>query len=140
MKKWVNISIHLPLPPKVQKFNIIYELSNNYNIHFLCKIAKVSVSWYYKHRKLIIFNNTKELREKTDLEIINNMFLKFHKKHWYRMITMDLQWNWIIMNSKKVRRIMKKYWLVTQIRIKKHKRTKRKIWFRNNKKYVFKIS
>ena len=35
------------------------------------------------------------------------------------MITMDLKAKWIIMNSKKVRRIMKNYWLVTKIRIKK---------------------
>lgn len=47
------------------------------------------------------------------------MFLKFHKKHWYRMITMDLKAKWIIFNSKKILRFMKKYGLKTQIRIKK---------------------
>lgn len=46
------------------------------------------------------------------------MFLKFHKKHWYRMITMDLKSKWIIMNSKKIRRIMNKYSLKTIIRVK----------------------
>jgi len=46
------------------------------------------------------------------------MFLKYHEKHWYRMITMDLRAEWIIMNPKKVRRIMKKYWLKTKIRVK----------------------
>lgn len=35
------------------------------------------------------------------------------------MITMDLKSKWIIMNSKKVRRIMNKYNLRTKIRIKK---------------------
>lgn len=44
------------------------------------------------------------------------MFLKFNKKHWYRMITMDLKWEWIVMNSKKVRRLMNKYGLKTKIR------------------------
>lgn len=46
------------------------------------------------------------------------MFLKFHKKHWYRMLTMDLKSKWIIMNSKKVRRLMLKYSLKTKIRVK----------------------
>ena len=105
--------------PKSIKFEKIYKLSSKFNIEILCRLCKVSVSWYYKNKKLIESKNTKEQREKSDLEIIKNMFLKFHKKHWYRMITMDLKWNWIIMNSKKVRRIMKKYWLVTQIRIKR---------------------
>lgn len=35
------------------------------------------------------------------------------------MMTMDLKAKWIIMNPKKVRRIMSKYWLKTKIRIKK---------------------
>ena len=106
--------------PKSIKFEKIYKLSSKINIEILCKLCKVSVSWYYKNRRLILTNNTKELREKSDLEIINKVFLEFHKKYWYRMITMDLKENKkIIMNSKKVRRIMKKYWLVTQIRIKR---------------------
>jgi len=46
------------------------------------------------------------------------MFLKFHKKHWYRMLTMDLKSKWIIMNSKKVRRLMLKYSFKTKIRVK----------------------
>ena len=105
--------------PKVIKFEKIYKLSLKFNIKILCKIAEVSISWYYKHRKLILLNTTKEIREKSDLEIIQTEFLKYHKKHGYRMITMDLKWKWIIMNSKKVRRIMKKYLLVTQIRVKR---------------------
>lgn len=105
--------------PKAIKFEKIYKLSLKFNIKILCKIAEVSVSWYYKHRKLIQNKNTKEFRERIDLEIIQTEFLKYHKKHWYRMITMDLKWKWVVMNSKKVRRIMKKYWLATQIRIKR---------------------
>ena len=105
--------------PKSIKFEKIYKLSSKFDIKILCKLSKVSVSWYYKHKNLILSNNTKEQREKWDLEIIQTEFLKYHKKHGYRMITMDLKWKWIIMNSKKVRRIMKNYWLVTKIRIKK---------------------
>jgi len=35
------------------------------------------------------------------------------------MLVMDLKAKWIIMNHKKVLRFMKKYWLITKIRIKK---------------------
>ena len=105
--------------PKVVKFRKIYKLSSRFNIIILCKLAEISLSWYYKHRKLILTNKIKEQREKIDLELVENMFLKFHKRHWYRMLTMDLRWNWVIMNSKKVRRLMKKYSLKTKIRIKK---------------------
>lgn len=104
--------------PKFIKFEKIYKLSSKINVKILCRLSKVSLSWYYKHRNLIIKNSTKEQREKIDLEIVENEFLRYHKKHWYRMITMDLKWKWIIMNSKKVRRIMIKYSLKTLIRVK----------------------
>jgi len=59
------------------------------------------------------------LREKWDLEIITNEFLKHKEKHWYRMLIMDFKPQWIIFNHKKLKRFMKKYWLKTKIRIKK---------------------
>lgn len=104
--------------PKAIKFEKIYKLSSKFDVKILCKLSKVSISWYYKHRHLILINSTKEQREKWNYEIIKTEFLKHHKKHWYRMITMDLKWKWIIINSKKVRRIMKKYSLKTIIRVK----------------------
>ena len=102
--------------PKAIKFEKIYKLSSKFDVKILCKLSKVSLSWYYKNRSLIITKNTKEQREKWDLEIIQKEFLKHHKKHWYRMLTMDLKSKWIIMNPKKVRRIMRKYSLTTIIR------------------------
>ena len=65
----------------------------------------MSFSWYYKHRKLILSNKTKEQREIKDLKIIKNEFLKYNSKHWYRMLTMDLKAKWIIFNHKKVLRL-----------------------------------
>ena len=59
--------------PKSIKFEKIYKLSSKINIEILCKLCKVSVSWYYKHRKLIQNKNTKEFRERIDLEIIGLM-------------------------------------------------------------------
>lgn len=82
----------------------------------LCKISEISLSWYYKHKKLIITNNIKEVREKTDYEIVEEYCSKYNKKYWYRMITMILRWKWIIFNHKKVQRIMKKYDLFSKVR------------------------
>jgi len=43
--------------------------------------------------------------------------LKYHRKHWYRIITMLIKSKyWLIFNHKKVLRLMKKYWLLSVIR------------------------
>jgi len=102
--------------PKSDKFKIIYNLSWKFSVKILCKIASVSVSWYYKHKNLILSKNTKNYREKEDLELIKNIFLKSRQKYWYRSITMKLKWNWVKMNHKKVLRLMNKYNLLAKIR------------------------
>jgi len=82
----------------------------------LCIIAKVSLSWYYKHKKLILSNRTKEEREKIDLESIKEISLKSKQKNWYRMIAMLLNLKWTVVNHKKVLRLMNKYNLLAKIR------------------------
>jgi len=103
--------------PKSQIFTIIYNLSSQIDFKLLCWILKVSISWYYKHKKLILSDNLKESRENQDLEIIKNLYLKYHRKHWYRMITMLIKSEYfLIFNHKKVLRLMKKYDLLSIIR------------------------
>ena len=88
-----------------------------FNVKILCILAKVSVSWYYKHRNLILANQTKENKEKDDLELIKTLVLKYNNKYWYRMITMLLKFQYNkVMNHKKVLRIMNKYNLLAKIR------------------------
>lgn len=82
----------------------------------LCKIALVSASWYYKYRNIILNEQTKEDNEKQDLESIKELSVGSKQKHWYRMITMLLRNKWIIMNHKKVLRLMKKYDFLAKIR------------------------
>lgn len=90
---------------------------SNINLNILCSILWVSISWYYKHRKLILNNKAKKNIEKNDLEIIKNLVLKYHRKHWYRIITMLVKSEyWLIFNHKKVLRLMKKYNLLSIIR------------------------
>ena len=95
---------------------IIFNLSKNYDVEILCNIAKISVSWYYKYRKKVLLKQTKEDKEKADLEAIKELVLKYKNKYWYRVITMKLMQKWIIMNHKKVLRLMKKYELLAIIR------------------------
>ncbi len=99
-------------------FEAIYNLRHKkISINIFCNIAWISESWYYKHRKLILTENTKEDREKHDLEIIQSLALKYHRKYWYRIITMLLDSEYlIIMNHKKVLRMMNKYDLLAVIR------------------------
>lgn len=75
------------------------------------------MSWYYKYKNKVKNNKTKEDKEKQVLILIQNIALKYHRKYWYRMITMlILSEYWIIMNHKKVYRIMNKYDLLAVIR------------------------
>lgn len=55
------------------------------DIKLLCNIAWVSVSWYYKYRKLILTNQTKRDREKYDLDRIKALALKIIEK-------IDIEW------------------------------------------------
>lgn len=105
---------------KIIKFGIIYKLSEKYDIKKLCKIAEVSISWYYKHRKLILTNNTKEERERKDLNDIKEIFYANNEIYWYRRITMELNRNKSKkIKVKKVKRLMHEYWLKSKIRKKK---------------------
>jgi len=57
------------------------------------------------------------LKDKKDLEIISKIFNKKHQKAGWRTIKMILEKNYgVIMNHKKIRRIMSKYGLKTKIR------------------------
>ena len=100
-------------------FQIIHTLSWKCHVKTLCCLAQVSLSGYYKHKKLILSCNTKEHREKQDVEIITREFLKSHQKYGYRMICMSFIWQWMVMNPKKILRLMKKYKLQTKVRKKR---------------------
>jgi transposase InsO family protein len=112
LKNWIDEII-----PKSTIFNIIFKLSSKIDIKILCSISKVSISWYYQFKINKLNNNLAENREKCDLQLIKTLVLKHHRKHWYRMITMLIKLEyWLIFNSKKVLRLMKKYWLLAKIR------------------------
>ena len=84
----------------------------NYPISLLCRIAGVSKSGYYKWWK-----NADKVKDEFDILLIAEMFFKSKQKAGFRTIKMKLLAEYgIIMNHKKIIRIMKKYGMTTKIR------------------------
>lgn len=81
-------------------------------LSMLCGIAGVSRSGYYKW-----LNNSNRNKDKRDYLIIKEIFKKGKRKLGWRSIKMSLKSDYgIIMNHKKIKRIMRKYGLYTKIR------------------------
>lgn len=79
----------------------------------LCNIAQVSRSGYYKW----LGGALEKDKDENDYLLINEIFKKGKKKLGWRSIQMRLKSDYeIIMNHKKIKRIMKKYKLFTKIR------------------------
>ena len=91
-------------------------MKKNYSIKLLFNIAWVSEPGYYKYKKNIKLFLTKKDKEGKDLKLITDIVLKYNRKYWYRRITMKLKQDWIIINHKKVLRLMNKYDLLSLIR------------------------
>ena len=104
------------------KFEIIHDVvtkeNNLLNISMLCEIAGVSRSGYYRWVNAAKDREEQELKDRADFEII----LKAYKHRGYNKgakgIYMNLihQEEPIVMNLKKIRRLMKKYNLICPIR------------------------
>ena len=99
-------------------FEIIHDTvlktSNPFTIDELCKIAGVSRSGYYRWVNTASIREQRELEDQADFELI----LSAYKMHGYSkgargismaLLHMDIP---VIMNLKKIRRLMKKYHLI----------------------------
>lgn len=83
------------------------------DIKVLCEIGKVSRSGYYKWLEY----SGRPDRDISDYELIREIFEKGKRKLGWRSIQMKLfNNNGVVMNHKKISRIMKKYWLFAKIR------------------------
>lgn len=82
------------------------------NIGLLCAIAEVSRSGYYKW----LSRSNEPEKDYNDYLLVKEMFYKGKRKWGFRTIQMELSEKKIIMNKKKIIRIMKKYNLITKIR------------------------
>ena len=82
------------------------------SIKQLCQIAQVSCSGYYKW----LLDSEHEEKDYQDYVLIKDIFDKSKSKYGWRSIQMKLSEKNIVMNHKKISRIMKKYFLITKIR------------------------
>ena len=99
-------------------FNTINDSNNRLSVKSLCEIAGVSRSGYYAWVKAAPTRELQELRDQADFDLI----LSAYKMHGYSkgargiymaLIHMDPP---VIMNLKKIRRLMEKYHLVCPLR------------------------
>ncbi len=82
------------------------------DVKLLCEVAKVSKSGYYKWLK----HSDKQEKDYGDYLLIKEIFNKGKSKYGWRSIQMRLLQKGVLMNHKKIIRIMKKYNLITKIR------------------------
>lgn len=104
------------------KFEIIHDVvskeNNLLNISMLCEIAGVSRSGYYRWVNAAKHREEQELKDRADFELI----LREYKHRGYNKGAKGIYMNLIhqdepiVMNLKKIRRLMKKYNLVCPIR------------------------
>ena len=104
------------------KFEIIHDVvskeNNLLNISMLCEIAGVSRSGYYRWVNAAKHREEQELKDRADFELI----LRAYKHRGYNKGAKGIYMNLIhqdepiVMNLKKIRRLMKKYNLVCPIR------------------------
>ena len=104
------------------RFEIIHEImnkaDNTLSVKMLCEIAGVSRSGYYNWVHSADKRAEKELQDRADFELILEAYSfrgydKGAKGIYMRLLHMDPP---IIMNVKKIRRLMKKYGLICNVR------------------------
>lgn len=104
------------------KFEVIHETitksNNTLSVKMLCEIAGVSRSGYYNWVKAADRRDEKEARDRADFELIikaynHRGYAKGAKGIYMQLLRMEPP---VVMNVKKIRRLMKKYGLVCSIR------------------------
>jgi transposase InsO family protein len=103
-----------------EKFRLIKEITqrdnNELNITWLCEMANVSRSGYYNWLKSKDNRDDKETRDRADFELILEAYRFRGYDKGRRGIYMRLLHMGIVMNQKKINRLMKKYNLFCPIR------------------------
>lgn len=109
------------------KFELIRELTQSDGpavpVKELCEIAEVSRSGYYRWLAAEPARLQRELDDYANYLLIKEIFLGKRRRAGYRVMKMNAErQHGITMNHKKIRRIMKKYGLVTIIRGKNYRK------------------
>src|SRR5699024_11880685 len=86
-------------------------------VDYLCKLAGVSRSGYYAWLDAEGDRESREIQDRTNLELIEYIFNQKKQKAGFLQLKMIIENDYcIFMNHKKIRRLMRKYGLVTKIR------------------------
>lgn len=103
-----------------KKYRLIHSLieakGQGLSVLYLCDVAGVSRSGYYKWLSCSLKRAQKEQADFEQHLLIQDIFLKKHRKSGWRVIKMVLERQSVVMNHKKIRRLMSKFGLITQIR------------------------
>jgi putative transposase len=84
---------------------------------YLCEIAQVSRSGFYAWLKAAPSRYQREEHDRNDYKLIEEIFIATKRKGGWRTIKMNLEKEYaILMNHKKILRIMRKFQLVTVVR------------------------
>ncbi|WP_373665537.1 IS3 family transposase [Sporomusa silvacetica] len=105
----------------VEKFQIIYRVIRKYPkyrmVSYLCEIAQVSRSGFYAWLKAAPGRYQREEHDRNDYKLIEEIFIATKRKGGWRTIKMNLEREYaILMNHKKILRIMRRFQLVTVVR------------------------
>ncbi len=89
----------------------------DYSVSYLCELAGVSRSGYYAWLKAATIRQRKDEQDELDVKLIRFIFQQKKEKVGALQIKMILENDYfIIMNHKKIRRLMRKYQLITKVR------------------------
>lgn len=90
---------------------------NKLDIKFMCNYARVSRSGYYAYIKRLDIITEKDIRDEEDYRMVKAAYDYKNWKKGARQIKMRIERDFgIVMNLKKIRRIMKKYNLICPVR------------------------
>jgi putative transposase len=102
-----------------EKYALIHNLitaGKGFNVSYLCDVADVSRSGYYRWLSCASRRRQEEEVDYQQHLLIKEIFEKKNRKAGWRVIRMNLERQGIIINPKKIKRLMKKYRLVAEIR------------------------
>lgn len=86
-------------------------------VSYLCKVAGVSKSGYYSWLKAFDKRKEREKKDKEDVQLIRFIFEQHNQKTGALQIKMYLENDYdVVMNHKKIRRLMRKFYLITLVR------------------------
>src|SRR5699024_8988668 len=104
-----------------ERYQLIHATIQRYRlkrmVDYLCKLAGVSRSGYYAWLDAAGDRESREIQDRTNLELIEYIFNQKKQKAGFLQLKMIIENDYcIFMNHKKIRRLMRKYGLVTKIR------------------------